>query len=35
MYQRQLKKGDIAATMLGSGAGGAGAAAKQGGGKFW
>ncbi|KAI7843688.1 hypothetical protein COHA_002588 [Chlorella ohadii] len=34
MYQRQLKKGDIAATMLGSGAGGAGAAAKQGGGKF-
>lgn len=34
MYQRQLKKGDIAATMMGGGAGGAGAGAKQGGGKF-
>lgn len=33
MYQRQLKKGDIAATMMGGG-GGPGGGAKQTGGKF-
>jgi len=33
MYQRQLKKGDIAQTMMG-GSGGGGGGAKQAGGKF-
>lgn len=34
MYQRQLKKGDIAAAMMGAGGGGGAKGGKQAGGKF-